>query len=140
MLTKYSRLINKKLINCRHLSSNNVLEEMRSAIDKNETVPTAFTEYFGDGTVSVRGALNLTLYEEFERDPLLFLMGEEVAQYNGAYKISKGLWDKYGDHRVIDTPITPWARKQGTLLPSLCPDHNTHTDRATRCQALELGA
>lgn len=98
--------INKKLINCRHLSSNNVLEEMRSAIDKNETVPTAFTEYFGDGTVSVRGALNLTLYEEFERDPLLFLMGEEVAQYNGAYKISKGLWDKYGDSRVIDTPIT----------------------------------
>lgn len=79
---------------------------MRTAMDKNEAVPTAFTEYFSDGTVSVRGALNLTLFEEFERDALLFLMGEEVAQYNGAYKISKGLWDKYGDSRVIDTPIT----------------------------------
>jgi len=102
-------LINNKqsLISLKHrLFSSNVLEEMRIAIDKNESVPTAFTEYFSDGTVSVRGALNLTLYEEFERDPLLFLMGEEVAQYNGAYKISKGLWDKYGDSRVIDTPIT----------------------------------
>ena len=86
--------------------SNNVLDDMKIAIDKNESVPTAFTEYFTDGQVSVRGALNLTLYEEFERDPLLFLLGEEVAQYNGAYKISKGLWDKYGDSRVIDTPIT----------------------------------
>mmetsp|Transcript_56157 Transcript_56157/g.50514 ORF Transcript_56157/g.50514 Transcript_56157/m.50514 type:complete len:394 (-) Transcript_56157:106-1287(-) len=96
-----------------HASSNNIryfsssiLDDMKVSIDKNESVPTAFTEYFTDGTVSVRGALNLTLYEEFERDPLLFLMGEEVAQYNGAYKISKGLWDKYGDSRVIDTPIT----------------------------------
>ena len=33
-------------------------------------------------------------------------MGEEVAQYNGAYKVTKGLWEKYGDRRVIDTPIT----------------------------------
>lgn len=79
---------------------------MREAVDRNQPVPTAFSEYFTDGHVTVRGALNLTLYEEFERDPLLFLMGEEVAQYNGAYKISKGLWDKYGDSRVIDTPIT----------------------------------
>mmetsp|Transcript_39834 Transcript_39834/g.65251 ORF Transcript_39834/g.65251 Transcript_39834/m.65251 type:complete len:386 (-) Transcript_39834:741-1898(-) len=91
--------------NARFFSSN-VLEQMRTATDKNESVPTAFTEYFTDGQVSVRGALNLALFEEFERDPLLFMMGEEVAQYNGAYKISKGLWEKYGDSRVIDTPIT----------------------------------
>merc|ERR1719266_2974387 len=88
----------------RHFST--ALQTMREAVDKNQPVPTAFSEYFTDGHVTVRGALNLTLYEEFERDPLLFLMGEEVAQYNGAYKISKGLWDKYGDSRVIDTPIT----------------------------------
>ncbi|ETO26711.1 hypothetical protein RFI_10422 [Reticulomyxa filosa] len=56
--------------------------------------------------VSVRGALNLSLYEEFARDEKVVLFGEEVAQYNGAYKISKGLWKKYGDARVIDTPIT----------------------------------
>jgi len=38
--------------------------------------------------------------------PQVFILGEEVAQYNGAYKISKGLWEKYGDARVVDTPIT----------------------------------
>lgn len=36
----------------------------------------------------------------------VFLLGEEVAQYDGAYKVSRGLWKKYGDKRVIDTPIT----------------------------------
>jgi pyruvate dehydrogenase E1 component beta subunit len=41
-----------------------------------------------------------------ERDERVFVMGEEVAQYDGAYKISRGLWKKYGDKRVIDTPIT----------------------------------
>lgn len=41
-----------------------------------------------------------------ERDEKVFVMGEEVAQYDGAYKISRGLWKKYGDKRVIDTPIT----------------------------------
>jgi pyruvate dehydrogenase E1 component beta subunit len=44
--------------------------------------------------------------EEIERDTKVFLMGEEVAQYNGAYKISKGLYDKWGAKRVIDTPIS----------------------------------
>ncbi|CAG2060997.1 unnamed protein product, partial [Timema podura] len=56
--------------------------------------------------VSVRDALNAALDEEMERDDRVFLLGEEVAQYNGAYKVSKGLWKKYGDKRVIDTPIT----------------------------------
>merc|ERR1719242_1783360 len=93
-------------LNVHRRSASTGLQTMREAVDKNQPVPTAFSEYFTDGHVTVRGALNLTLYEEFERDPLLFLMGEEVAQYNGAYKISKGLWDKYGDSRVIDTPIT----------------------------------
>ena len=41
-----------------------------------------------------------------ERDEKVFLLGEEVAQYDGAYKVSRGLWKKYGDRRVIDTPIT----------------------------------
>ena len=56
--------------------------------------------------VDVRKALNLALDEEMTRDENVFIIGEEVAQYNGAYKISKGLWDKYGDKRVIDTPIS----------------------------------
>jgi pyruvate dehydrogenase E1 component beta subunit len=44
--------------------------------------------------------------DEIERDESVFLMGEEVAQYNGAYKVSKGMFDKYGGKRVWDTPIT----------------------------------
>jgi pyruvate dehydrogenase E1 component beta subunit len=56
--------------------------------------------------MTVREAINAGLDEEMERDSSVFLMGEEVAQYNGAYKVTKGLWDKYGDERVIDTPIT----------------------------------
>jgi pyruvate dehydrogenase E1 component beta subunit len=46
------------------------------------------------------------LAEEMERDPDVFLMGEEVGVYNGAYKVSKGLLDRFGEMRVVDTPIT----------------------------------
>jgi pyruvate/2-oxoglutarate/acetoin dehydrogenase E1 component len=56
--------------------------------------------------VTVRDALNAGLDEEMERDERVFLLGEEVAMYDGAYKVSRGLWKKYGDKRVIDTPIT----------------------------------
>jgi pyruvate dehydrogenase E1 component beta subunit len=44
--------------------------------------------------------------EEMERDPKVFLIGEEVGQYNGAYKISKGMLDKFGPKRIVDTPIS----------------------------------
>jgi pyruvate dehydrogenase E1 component beta subunit len=54
----------------------------------------------------VRDALNTALDEEIARDEKVFLLGEEVAEYDGAYKVSRGLWRKYGDKRVIDTPIT----------------------------------
>ncbi|HEY0674355.1 MAG TPA: pyruvate dehydrogenase complex E1 component subunit beta [Longimicrobiales bacterium] len=56
--------------------------------------------------ITYREALNQALAEEMERDPDVFLMGEEVGMYNGAYKVSKGLLDKFGEHRVVDTPIT----------------------------------
>jgi pyruvate dehydrogenase E1 component beta subunit len=56
--------------------------------------------------VTYREALNQALDEEMARDPDVFLMGEEVGVYNGAYKVSKGLLDKYGEMRVVDTPIT----------------------------------
>jgi pyruvate dehydrogenase E1 component beta subunit len=55
--------------------------------------------------VSIREALNQAMDEEMARDARVFLMGEEVAQYNGAYKVSQGLLTKYGPKRVIDTPI-----------------------------------
>jgi len=56
--------------------------------------------------ISVRDALRDAMAEEMRRDELVFLMGEEVAQYQGAYKISQGLLDEFGPKRVIDTPIT----------------------------------
>ncbi|RCN42552.1 Transketolase, pyridine binding domain protein [Ancylostoma caninum] len=56
--------------------------------------------------MTVRDALNQAMDEEIKRDDRVFLLGEEVAQYDGAYKVSKGLWKKYGDDRIIDTPIT----------------------------------
>ena len=55
---------------------------------------------------TVREALRDAMAEEMRADPDVFLMGEEVAEYNGAYKVSQGLLDEFGDKRVIDTPIT----------------------------------
>ena len=57
-------------------------------------------------TMTVRDALRDAMAEEMRRDELVFLMGEEVAQYQGAYKISQGLLEEFGERRVIDTPIT----------------------------------
>jgi pyruvate dehydrogenase E1 component beta subunit len=57
-------------------------------------------------TMTVRDALRDAMAEEMRRDDLVFLMGEEVAEYQGAYKISQGLLEEFGDRRVIDTPIT----------------------------------
>lgn len=54
----------------------------------------------------VREAINQAIDEEMEADESVFILGEEVAQYQGAYKVTKGLYQKYGDKRVIDTPIT----------------------------------
>lgn len=56
--------------------------------------------------VQVREAINQGLDEEMERNENVFLLGEEVAQYQGAYKVTKGLYQKYGEKRVFDTPIT----------------------------------
>jgi pyruvate dehydrogenase E1 component beta subunit len=56
--------------------------------------------------IAFRQALKEAMDEEMARDENVILMGEEVAQYNGAYKVSQGLLDKYGPERVIDTPIT----------------------------------
>ena len=56
-------------------------------------------------TIQFREALREALTEEMQRDPRVFLMGEEVAEYNGAYKVSQGMLDEFGPERVIDTPI-----------------------------------
>lgn len=56
--------------------------------------------------LTIRDALNQALKEEILRDENVFIMGEEVAEYDGAYKVTRGLWKEFGDKRVIDSPIT----------------------------------
>jgi pyruvate dehydrogenase E1 component beta subunit len=56
--------------------------------------------------ISMREALNEAMCEEMERDPSVFLMGEEVAEYDGAYKVSRGMLEKFGPQRVVDSPIS----------------------------------
>lgn len=60
-------------------------------------------------TVTVREALRDAMAEEMRRDDRVFVMGEEVAQYQGAYKVTQGLLDEFGPRRVIDTPITEYG-------------------------------
>lgn len=57
-------------------------------------------------SIAFREALREAMNEEFRRDERVFLMGEEVAEYNGAYKVSQGMLDEFGEKRVIDTPIS----------------------------------
>ena len=59
--------------------------------------------------VTLREALRDAMAEEMRRDDRVFVMGEEVAQYQGAYKVTQGLLDEFGDQRVIDTPITEYG-------------------------------
>ena len=60
-------------------------------------------------STSVRDAIRDAMAEEMRRDPDVFLMGEEVAEYQGAYKASRGLLEEFGDKRVVDTPITEYG-------------------------------
>ena len=60
-------------------------------------------------TLTVREAIRSAMSEEMRRDETVFLMGEEVGQYEGAYKISQGMLEEFGPRRVIDTPITEYG-------------------------------
>jgi pyruvate dehydrogenase E1 component beta subunit len=71
-------------------------------VDDDPEIPEG-TEY---ENMTVRDALGAAMAEEMRRDQDVFLMGEEVAQYHGAYKVSQGLLEEFGERRVIDTPIT----------------------------------
>src|SRR5256885_11334901 len=69
--------------------------------------------------IQLRQALRDAMTEEMDRDENVFLMGEEVAEYNGAYKVSEGMLDKYGPKRVIDTPISE-AAFSGLAVGAAC--------------------
>ena len=84
--------------------------QARSAVEEVETPEPAGTPDWPEGTpmktMTVREALREAMAEEMERDETVFLMGEEVGEYQGAYKISQGLLDRFGARRVVDTPIS----------------------------------
>ena len=94
---------NKNVIN---ISNKEVIEEVKSS--EIETSDKDLTSSNNDATkkITVREALRDAILEEMEADNDVFIMGEEVAEYEGAYKVTQGLLEKFGDKRVIDTPIT----------------------------------
>nr|CCC89666.1 unnamed protein product [Trypanosoma congolense IL3000] len=69
-------------------------------------LPTSAACFRSVTSLAVRDALNSAMDEEMKRDKSVFVLGEEVGQYQGAYKVTRGLVEKYGTTRVIDTPIT----------------------------------
>mmetsp|Transcript_112734 Transcript_112734/g.168696 ORF Transcript_112734/g.168696 Transcript_112734/m.168696 type:complete len:362 (-) Transcript_112734:90-1175(-) len=86
-----------------------MLSSMRSSLSqgrKAQVLLSSARRTMATKDMTVREAICEGIDEEMERDEAVFIMGEEVAQYQGAYKVTKGLYQKYGDKRVIDTPIT----------------------------------
>ncbi len=87
-------------------------EEARSAVTKGEAVAVRDPDLPAGAEMvptTIRDALRDAMAEEMRRDPDVFLLGEEVAQYQGAYKVSRGLLEEFGPERVIDTPITEYG-------------------------------
>jgi pyruvate dehydrogenase E1 component beta subunit len=84
------------------ISAPNAPAAPKAAVEPDPEVPEG-TEMV---TMTIRDALRDAMAEEMRRDPDVFLMGEEVAEYQGAYKVSQGLLQEFGARRVIDTPIT----------------------------------
>ncbi|KAL1965433.1 hypothetical protein VTN77DRAFT_5689 [Rasamsonia byssochlamydoides] len=93
------------------LLSSRISSPIRPAFRQSACVPSilyrrTYATETGTKEVTVRDALNEALAEEMESNEKVFILGEEVAQYNGAYKVTRGLLDRFGPKRVIDTPIT----------------------------------
>ena len=91
----------------KHIANRDILYAQGALIE-----PPPFDESKFAGNVvsmTVREALRAGMSEEMRRDKTVFLMGEEVAEYNGAYKVSQGMLDEFGPQRVIDTPITEYG-------------------------------
>ncbi len=87
-------------------AENNVTE-LRAAKPANDVLDVDEAPFFEDTkTMTVREALRDAMAEEMRKNDDVFVMGEEVAQYQGAYKVTQGLLDEFGEKRVIDTPIT----------------------------------
>jgi hypothetical protein len=96
-------LFNKGLAQLLNKDFSNASSSFAEASRKNSNFALAY--YGAMREIQFREALREAMVEEMRRDPKVFLMGEEVAEYNGAYKVSQGMLDEFGPERVIDTPI-----------------------------------
>ena len=94
---------NKNVIN---ISNKEVIEEVKSSVIETSGKDLTSSNIDATKKITVREALRDAILEEMEADNDVFIMGEEVAEYEGAYKVTQGLLEKFGDKRVIDTPIT----------------------------------
>ena len=94
---------NKNVIN---ISNKEVIEEVKSSVIETSDKDLTSSNIDAAKKITVREALRDAILEEMEADNDVFIMGEEVAEYEGAYKVTQGLLEKFGDKRVIDTPIT----------------------------------
>ena len=94
---------NKNVIN---ISNKEVIEEVKSSVIETSDKDLTSSNDYATKKITVREALRDAILEEMEADNDVFIMGEEVAEYEGAYKVTQGLLEKFGDKRVIDTPIT----------------------------------
>ena len=92
---------NEKVLNLSEEGSSTTVN-----INKEKSIEQEATENKSISELTVREAINRAIAEEMRRDEDVFLMGEEVGEYQGAYKISQGLLEEFGSDRVIDTPIT----------------------------------
>ena len=93
----------KNVIN---ISNKEVIEEVKSSVIEKSDKELTSSNNDATKKITVREALRDAILEEMEADNDVFIMGEEVAEYEGAYKVTQGLLEKFGDKRVIDTPIT----------------------------------
>ncbi len=94
---------NKNVIN---ISNKEVIEEVKSSVIEKSDKDLTSSNIDATKKITVREALRDAILEEMEVDNDVFIMGEEVAEYEGAYKVTQGLLEKFGNKRVIDTPIT----------------------------------
>ena len=94
---------NKNVIN---ISNKEVIEQVKSSVIETSDKDLTSSNIDATKKITVREALRDAILEEMEADNDVFIMGEEVAEYEGAYKVTQGLLEKFGDKRVIDTPIT----------------------------------
>ena len=92
---------NEKVLNLSEEGSSTTIN-----IDEEKSIDQEANENKSISELTVREAINRAIAEEMRRDEDVFLMGEEVGEYQGAYKISQGLLEEFGSDRVIDTPIT----------------------------------